>query len=811
MLKNNLKLITLSLFLFSIVLCPVEYKKAEASTAHVEKNFTQTSYTNFVSSDGRNIVGVRGGTRSINISTTSGATFTPISQLGTSTWSDMGISITGSDDFTKLWLKTNTNIWYSIDSGLTWATSTSVNSIPHTQWKDMWSSASGVNLFLTNNTAPYLYYSTTSGATWATSSIPSGYWNYLTMSASSTKISISNGVNKFYVSTTSGATWVDRSATFPTVVGTLMGFKYSPDGSHLFWADDADSKIYTSINDGLSWTYYDIPGVTAGWGKIASSYDGMKVFAGRTPDAGNWFLYSSIDGGTAFVRSSDSNVFGTNATFDSTPGRLFVSYDGLTITSLDHSGTISFTTPIISNNSLSAGVSTSTISFTTDKSATSSVSYGLAPSIYTDTVSTSTASTTSSFNITNLLPCTTYNYKYDVMDIYSNPATSPNYSFKTSGCIANTTYIQSTSTAISNLGTLSLGNLHLTIPSGFSATTTSAQFEATELATTTVISTLGKPARYNLFNSLYQLQAMPTATSTLTTFTNPLFITLTYNPATLGVTDPSTLTIFSTDGSVWSPLSSCVVDTGLHTVTCPTTHFSTFGIFGLTIPSVITNTAVSLSGLQATISWNTDKGATTGLNYGTDSSVTTSTTTDASFASTSHYVILPNLSYSTTYYYQIVSTDSDSNTSTTSVMSFTTSADPSIVVSSGGGGGGGYYPPALLATLVSSSTTSNNIGCASGNLFSTVTGQACGITTSSTKYDFTKDLRLGMRNNDVLQLQKFLNNNGFAIAKTGVGSKGKETTYFGPATKAALIKFQKANKVPGTGFFGKMTRGVVGR
>ncbi|MEI6042571.1 MAG: peptidoglycan-binding domain-containing protein, partial [bacterium] len=68
-----------------------------------------------------------------------------------------------------------------------------------------------------------------------------------------------------------------------------------------------------------------------------------------------------------------------------------------------------------------------------------------------------------------------------------------------------------------------------------------------------------------------------------------------------------------------------------------------------------------------------------------------------------------------------------------------------------------------------------------------------------------------MRNNDVLQLQKFLNNNGFTIAKTGVGSKGKETTYFGPATKAALVRFQKSVGLPNTGFFGGMTRGVVGK
>ena len=40
-------------------------------------------------------------------------------------------------------------------------------------------------------------------------------------------------------------------------------------------------------------------------------------------------------------------------------------------------------------------------------------------------------------------------------------------------------------------------------------------------------------------------------------------------------------------------------------------------------------------------------------------------------------------------------------------------------------------------------------------------------------------------------LQQFLNAQGFTIAKTGPGSLGQETSLFGPATKAALIKFQE--------------------
>ena len=81
---------------------------------------------------------------------------------------------------------------------------------------------------------------------------------------------------------------------------------------------------------------------------------------------------------------------------------------------------------------------------------------------------------------------------------------------------------------------------------------------------------------------------------------------------------------------------------------------------------------------------------------------------------------------------------------------------------------------------------------------------------SSLSLAFTRDLKLGMTGTDVKRLQQYLNNNGFTVTKSGVGSKGKENTRFGPATKAALIKFQKANKItPAIGYFGPVTRGVV--
>ncbi|MEI6810883.1 MAG: peptidoglycan-binding domain-containing protein [Candidatus Nomurabacteria bacterium] len=63
---------------------------------------------------------------------------------------------------------------------------------------------------------------------------------------------------------------------------------------------------------------------------------------------------------------------------------------------------------------------------------------------------------------------------------------------------------------------------------------------------------------------------------------------------------------------------------------------------------------------------------------------------------------------------------------------------------------------------------------------------------------------------DVKQLQHFLNTHGFAVAHVGVGSLGKESSLFGPATQKALIKFQKANNItPATGYFGSKTRDYI--
>lgn len=53
---------------------------------------------------------------------------------------------------------------------------------------------------------------------------------------------------------------------------------------------------------------------------------------------------------------------------------------------------------------------------------------------------------------------------------------------------------------------------------------------------------------------------------------------------------------------------------------------------------------------------------------------------------------------------------------------------------------------------------------------------------------------------DVKELQKFLNNEGFYVAKTGPGSPGNETEKFGAGTREALKAFQEVHRV---GILGK--------
>jgi hypothetical protein len=83
------------------------------------------------------------------------------------------------------------------------------------------------------------------------------------------------------------------------------------------------------------------------------------------------------------------------------------------------------------------------------------------------------------------------------------------------------------------------------------------------------------------------------------------------------------------------------------------------------------------------------------------------------------------------------------------------------------------------------------------------------MTEKTTISFLTRSWSFGQRENEVKQLQQFLNTHGFSVAQSGPGSKGKETTMFVYATKAAVIRFQKANKISPIGIVGPQTRKAI--
>ena len=74
-------------------------------------------------------------------------------------------------------------------------------------------------------------------------------------------------------------------------------------------------------------------------------------------------------------------------------------------------------------------------------------------------------------------------------------------------------------------------------------------------------------------------------------------------------------------------------------------------------------------------------------------------------------------------------------------------------------------------------------------------------------FQFTSDLTVGSTGSSVMYLQQWLNANGYTVAVSGAGSPGMETSTFGPATRAAVAKYQAAMGIsPAAGYVGPMTR-----
>ena len=269
-------------------------------------------------------------------------------------------------------------------------------------------------------------------------------------------------------------------------------------------------------------------------------------------------------------------------------------------------------------------------------------------------------------------------------------------------------------------------------------------------------------------------------------------------------------------------------DAGLASSVMPT--LSTSSVTNITPTTVTLGGAVTASGGANSTAH--------GFNVGTDTNYGTTTTITADFATGSFSSDITGLACSTLYHYRSYATNT-AGTGVSSDSTFTTAACPSFghnsghpdVVFNAQSSGPAPVSQTIVMTSGSQSTGANvspNPSGGSSLLSQTsttlphiVTGTTISLVVATglpSGFQFKEDLKPLVTKDDIKNLQIFLNNNGFPVSTTGVGSKGKENNYFGLKTKQALIKFQEAHAkdilVPqglkhGTGMLGPYSRKVI--
>lgn len=487
-----------------------------------------------------------------------------------------------------------------------------------------------------------------------------------------------------------------------------------------FSPTDNATSVGTSTNLTITFTQP----VYAGTGTLAVwDYTNLLVHQPTTIDDAN--IISGLGTNTITINPTDdfsentdyyviidANAFknGSNAYFA-----------GFTATTTWNFRTGDFTVPTISSIVATSTASTSlTVTWQTNENASTYIAYDTNPTLLrhvTAEVDTSPRVTSHSVTVQDLKPCTWYRFQVYSKDAASNTATSTIEEAYTSGCIGGTP-VRSTSVTHANM--LSAQEfvsddgvtLKLQAPANFTDASSTPAVQINSLLASDIFAVLSKPTGYTgVGTEVFDVSILLNEVDTVDTVDLPITVVFTYSDSDVSGLDESSLKIYHYHNNTWTMLTGCVVDTTANTVTCTTTEFSIFGLFGT--PRVST---------QGVAVGNGPSGLTT-----------------------------------------IFGCRDSKAKNYSSVVAHKQSMC--------------IYEGTTQGTQV-------------------VTGQT--------------NLFLGMRHADVRELQKFLNSNGFTVATSGPGSLGAETDMFGRATRAALIRFQKAHNIqPAVGFYGPTTRAKV--
>jgi hypothetical protein len=247
------------------------------------------------------------------------------------------------------------------------------------------------------------------------------------------------------------------------------------------------------------------------------------------------------------------------------------------------SSTSDLDAPVISGTTVAvAPANTSaTIAWTTDELSSSYVDYGITSAYGHSTVEADTSPRvlSHSVEITSLLPCAIYHFRVKSADALSNLATGGDTQFQTEGCTVEVLESGSSQITDATGGTIAGSSYQLDIPVG--AAGVDASFQIMKLDSTGIVDAVGLPSGFLLSGDhTYEFKAYEDIGNAITTFNQPITVTIQYDDSDVVGLNESSLVIYHYSSGVWSALTPCTVDVVANTVSCSTSSFSVFALMG---------------------------------------------------------------------------------------------------------------------------------------------------------------------------------------------------------------------------------------
>ncbi len=230
------------------------------------------------------------------------------------------------------------------------------------------------------------------------------------------------------------------------------------------------------------------------------------------------------------------------------------------------------------------------ITWTTNVPATSKVQFGPMENFKGETAEYNAENRIRdhSVEITNLTSCAAYWYKVVSSDETNNVVMSDGGAFKTSGCKGDSAIITYDVQKVTTLAgatveaKISGRGIEAEAPANLKVGLAEMAIEALKLEKQRVQEDTSVPAGKQWLGAAYSLKAFEDESTEFDEeFDQPVEITIDYTAEDVAGIDMDSLKIYHyTDGIGWEVLSNCVVNQGAMTVTCTTTSFSIFGLFG---------------------------------------------------------------------------------------------------------------------------------------------------------------------------------------------------------------------------------------